>query len=69
MYKSLIVNSFMTEAVLLSRNQSIDLQSKSMDWFPYDNGRRHERVKEKQGIMLHIKLYPSNVSSVSFLRK
>ena len=26
------------------RNQSIDLQSKSMDWFQYDNGLRHERV-------------------------
>ena len=27
------------------RNQSIDLQSKSMDWFLYDNDFRHERVK------------------------
>ena len=27
------------------RNQSIDLQSKSMDWFLYDNGLRHERVE------------------------
>ena len=27
------------------RNQSIDLQSKSMDWFLYDDGLRHERVK------------------------
>ena len=27
------------------RNQSIDLRSKSMDWFPYDNGLRLERVK------------------------
>ena len=26
------------------RNQSIDLLCKSMDWFPYDNGPRHERV-------------------------
>ena len=26
-------------------NQSIDLRSKSMDWFLYDNGLRHERVK------------------------
>ena len=59
----------MMQAVLSYRNQSIDLRSKSIDWFPYDNGRRHERVKEKQGIMLHIKLYPSNVSSVSFPRK
>ena len=27
------------------RNQSIDLQSKSMDWFLYDDSLRHERVK------------------------
>ena len=27
------------------RNQSTDLRSKSMDWFLYDNGLRHERVK------------------------
>ena len=27
------------------RNQSIDLRSKSMDWFLYDIGLRHERVK------------------------
>ena len=26
------------------RNQSINLQSKSVDWFLYDNGFRHERV-------------------------
>ena len=32
----------MTEAV---RNQFIDWQSKSMDWFLHDNGLRHERVK------------------------
>ena len=34
----------MTEAVI-GRNQSIDLESKSMDWFLYDNGIHHERVK------------------------
>ena len=28
------------------KNQSIDLQSKSIDWFLYDNSLRHERVKE-----------------------
>ena len=28
------------------RNQSIDLQSKSVDWFLYDNGLRHERVNK-----------------------
>ena len=27
------------------RNQSIDLQNKSMDWFLYDIGLRRERVK------------------------
>ena len=27
------------------RNQSIDLRSKSVNWFLYDNGLRHERVK------------------------
>ena len=34
------------------RNQSIDLQSKSMDWFLYDNGLRHERVKDV--VMSHV---------------
>ena len=28
------------------RNQSIDLLHKSMDWFLYDNGLRHKRVKK-----------------------
>ena len=27
------------------RNQSIDMRSKSMEWFLYDRDRRHERVK------------------------
>ena len=30
------------------RNRPIDLWSKSMDWFLYDNGPRHERVKYTQ---------------------
>ena len=30
------------------RNQSIDLQSKSLDWFLYDNSLRHERVKHER---------------------
>ena len=34
------------------RNQSIDLQSKSMDWFLYDNSLRHERVKSTTGWLL-----------------
>ena len=37
-------NPFKTEAVSY-RNESIDLASKSMDWFLYDNGLRLERVK------------------------
>ena len=41
-----LINSFMTEQRLLSyRNQSIDLLRKSLDWFLYDNGLRHEKVK------------------------
>ena len=39
-----LLNAFMTGA-LSYRNQSIDLLRKSMDWFLYDNGLRHERVK------------------------
>ena len=30
------------------RNQSIDLLRKSINWFLYDNGLRHERVKERK---------------------
>ena len=37
------LNSFLT-GPLSYRNQSIDLLSKSMDWFLYDNSLRHERV-------------------------
>ena len=38
------------------RNQSIDLLWKSMDWFLYDNGLRHERVN------LYSKHIPSDAS-------
>ena len=31
--------------LLSYRNQSIDFQSKSLDWFLYDNGLHHEIVK------------------------
>ena len=31
------------------RNQSIDLLRKSIDWFLYDNGLRHERVRVVRG--------------------
>ena len=39
------VLTFSWRIPLSCRNQSIDLQSKSMDWFLHDNGLRHERVK------------------------
>ena len=48
--------------VLLSyRNQSIDLQSKSMDWFLYDNCLRHERVNchESKKNRLHFLIFIS----------
>ena len=48
-----LVNSFMTEA-LSYRNQSIDLMRKSMDWFLYDNGLRHERVNSNYFMYMHI---------------
>ena len=43
------------------RNQSIDLFSKSMDWFLFDNGPRHERVKWN-----FRKAYRSNRSQMFF---
>ena len=39
------------------RNQSINLQSKSMDWFLYNSGLRQEKVNEK--ILNFIKPFPS----------
>ena len=38
------------------RNQSINLLRKSMDWFPYGNGLRHERVK----LILNSKVWKNN---------
>ena len=49
--KILLLNSFMTEAVSYT-NQSIDMQSKSMDWFLYDGDLRHERVNSIQANVL-----------------
>ena len=37
------LNSFMTD-VLIIKNQSINMQSKSMDWFLYDRDHPHERI-------------------------
>ena len=39
------INSSMTD-ILSNRKQSIDLQSKSKDWFIYDTDLRHEEVKK-----------------------
>ena len=40
-------NSFKTEAVIIWKPASkTNLQSKSMDWFLYDNDLRHERVNK-----------------------
>ena len=50
-----LFNSFMAEAVII-RNQSIYLLRKSMDWFLYDNGLRHERVKQNQKNETRLKL-------------
>ena len=35
----------MTEVAITEKNQSIDLQSKSVDWFLYDRDLRPRRVK------------------------
>ena len=54
------LKSFMTEAVIY-RNQSIDSQSKSTDWFLYDNGLRNERVKgsgKKAKVLILIRIKP-----------
>ena len=37
-------NHFMTDVLIIYKNQSIDLQSKSLDWVLYDIDLRHERV-------------------------
>ena len=43
-YHFISINSFMNRS-LAYRNQSIDLQSKSVNWFLYDRDLCHERVK------------------------
>ena len=40
-----IISTLSWRMPLSYRNQSIDLPPKSIDWFLYDNGLRHERVK------------------------
>ena len=46
-YKSLLTLS--RRRPMSYRNQSFDLLRKSMDWFLYDIGLRHERVKRRNG--------------------
>ena len=58
-FVGLALNSFMTEAVIM--------QSKSIDWFLYDNGLRHERVK---GILsLNLKFHIVMIKGVLTKRK
>ena len=42
---------------LLYRNQSIDLLHKSIYWFLYDNGLRHERIKSDHDFFRYIYLW------------
>ena len=43
-----VINSLWQKSKSLSyKNHTIDLQSKSMDWFLYDMDLRHERVKKQ----------------------
>ena len=46
------LNSFMMEVPFI-KNQSIDLQSKSMDWFLYDRDLRHERINDLSLVCTH----------------
>ena len=43
------------------RNQSIDLRSKSMDWFLFDIGLRHERVNKGHKYLFFIKVGVADV--------
>ena len=53
-----LFNSFMRRS-LSYRNQSIDLQSKSMDWFLYHRDLRHERVFKEMGFEWFNPLVPN----------
>ena len=51
LHQSFLINSHLTlsqRRPISYRNQSIDLQSKSMDWFLHDIGFRRERIKPIQ---------------------
>ena len=49
------------------RNQSIDLVCKSMGWFLYDNGLRHERVKPVFNSVLWLFCLSGNLFDFLFL--
>ena len=51
------------------RNHPIDLQSKSMDWFLYDNGLRHERVNYKTSTRLKYLIYITGEKKFWFFLK
>ena len=42
---------------LLCRNQSIDLQSKPMDWLLYDKNLRHERINALVFACIHCDIF------------
>ena len=46
------LNSFTTDA-FIKKNQSINLQSKSMDWFLYDRNLPHERINALLLVCIH----------------
>ena len=62
-FKGIYLRKLLEKAILILswrrllsyRNQSIDLGSKSMDWFLYDNGLRHERVNKMHFESLELK--------------
>ena len=49
---TLITLTLSWRRLLSYRNQSTDLQSKSMDWFLYDNVLRHKRVKRRNWLQI-----------------
>ena len=50
------------------RNQSIDLQGKSMNWFLYDKDLRHERVELLEHLLSIKKILPSHDANYSLTR-
>ena len=54
--KSFVVLTLSWRRPLSYRNRSIDLQSKSIDWFICDNSLRHERINVCKGLSFYYKL-------------